>query len=387
MTWQIWSDNPSHRPARGGFTLVELLVTITIIMILMGIAWGAIGRVREQGRVAKTKATIAKINQVIMDRYDSYRTRRVPIDSRGLLPRDAATFRLWAIRCTMAWEMPDHWDEIHPSQGVVNQYTLYLQSDHGAVIARSVRAPILWNKYVEFLRQTRAGDVARALHSGNLSEEQTNRYGKLLNAVLLYMIVTVGNPGSRELFQDNEIAFLDFPAIDVDCSSTTRRLPVFVDGWGNPILFIRNPVGFTDSDLQISDPSTHHDPFDPLKVDPYAYASYPLIFSAGPDGAYGLSFGTSDRLDAFGQPNGNPGYFAFVVPRNWEAIIYPIEIQQPPTPPFRPRMLDWYNLDSIQGGNLAGAPYKLPPADDQEKPAFPGGHFDNIHNHRAETMP
>lgn len=369
---------------RRSFTLTELLVTIAIIAILMGIAWGAIARVREQARVAKTKSTIAKINQVIMAQYDSYRTRRVPIDTRGLPLPVAAKFRLWAIRCIMAWEMPDHWDEIDPIKGVVSEYTLYCQeTDSAPVIYRPVRAPILWNKYVAFLRELRAGDVAKALHSGNLSEEQRNRYGKLLNGVLLYMVVTVANPGSRELFQDNEIGFVDFPALDENGNFVTRRLPVFVDGWGNPILFIRNPVGFTDSDLQIQDASTHHDPFDPLRVDSYAYASYPLIFSAGPDGAYGLSFGASS-CDAFGKDTGNPGYFAFAVPRNWLAIIHPIETNSVPE---LPRKYDWYNLDEIPGGNLAGAPYKLEPNDDQERPAFPGAHFDNIHNHRAETMP
>jgi hypothetical protein len=326
-----------------------------------------------------------------MSQYDSYRTRRVPIDTRGLPPPIAARFRLWAIRCIMAWEMPDQWDEIHPTQGVVSEYTLYIQMENGTVINRSVRASIFWNKYVRFLGELGAADVARALHSGNLSEEEKNRYRKLLNGVLLYMIVTVGNPGSRELFQDNEIGFVDFPAIDVRGNRTTRRLPVFVDGWGNPILFIRNPVGFTDSDLQIKDPMTHHDPFDPLRVDPNAYASYPLIFSAGPDGAYGLSFGTSAFLDAFGKASGGSnGYFAFAVPTVWKAMVQPIETILPPTPPLGARSYDWYNLDNILAGNLAGAPYKPlldPPEDDQEKGAFPHGHFDNIHNHRAETMP
>jgi len=388
MIRQIWVKHTMAGLAtkRRSFTLTELLVTIAIIAILMGIAWGAIGRVREQGRVAKTKSTISKINQIIMAQYDGYRTRRVPIDTRGLPPPIAARFRLWAIRCIMAWEMPDHWDEIDPATGVVSAYTLHMQIENGPVIARSVRASILWNKYVAFWNQFRGADVARALHSENLSEEKRNRYSKLLNGVLLYMIVTVGNPGSRELFQDNEIGLVDFPALDRNGNFTTRKLPVFVDGWGNPILFIRNPVGFTDSDLQIKDPLTHHDPFDPLRVDPYAYASYPLIFSAGPDGAYGLSFGSSADLDAFGQDNGNPGYFAFAVPRNWKAIVSPIETNTPD----EKRVYDWYNLDTAENkyknerGNLAGAPYQSTPVDDQEKQ---GGHFDNIHNHRAETMP
>ncbi|MGQ9607285.1 MAG: type II secretion system protein, partial [Thermogutta sp.] len=105
-------------PTRSGFTLTELLVAITIIAILAGLVWAGVARARETARIAKTKSTIAKINQVIMERYDSYRTRRVPIDIRGLPPRDAAKVRLWAIRCIMAWEMPDRAGDVTSSDAL-----------------------------------------------------------------------------------------------------------------------------------------------------------------------------------------------------------------------------------------------------------------------------
>ncbi|NMC20393.1 MAG: prepilin-type N-terminal cleavage/methylation domain-containing protein, partial [Thermogutta sp.] len=53
-----------RRPARAGFTLAELLVAITIIAILAGLTWAGVARARESARIAKTKSTIAKINQV-----------------------------------------------------------------------------------------------------------------------------------------------------------------------------------------------------------------------------------------------------------------------------------------------------------------------------------
>ena len=61
------------------FTLIELLVTITIISILAGISLGAIRYARQSAAEAKTKATIAKLNALVMQRYESYMTRRVPI--------------------------------------------------------------------------------------------------------------------------------------------------------------------------------------------------------------------------------------------------------------------------------------------------------------------
>jgi hypothetical protein len=70
----------------------------------------------------------------------------------------------------------------------------------------------------------------------------------------------------------------------------------FLDGWGNPIAFMRWAPGFsttTDysvqySPIQIADKTNRHDPLDSGDADASAFALYPLIYSAGPDGTYGL---------------------------------------------------------------------------------------------------
>ena len=102
---------------RPGFTLVELLVTITIIGILAGMSLGALQLAREAAREAETKATIAKINDIIMERYESYMTRRVPIPiPAGTGAAVAAQMRLDGIRDLMRMEMPDCLnDVIHAS--------------------------------------------------------------------------------------------------------------------------------------------------------------------------------------------------------------------------------------------------------------------------------
>lgn len=319
MIRHIWVEK-TLATRRRSFTLTELLVTIAIISILMTIAWGAIGRVREQGRVAKTKSTITKINQIVMAQYDGYRTRRVPVDTRGLPPVIAAKFRLWAIRCIMAWEMPDRlsdvaWPASDPSNPVAADenlpITLTLTLPNGQPVTRTLRRTALARRYFRRFVQT--------MPSGDQSP-----------AELLYLIVTEGTPGSRELFADNEIA-------DTDGDGYLE----FIDGWGRPIYFIRCPVAFPDSDIQLPPnapaevKAEDHDPFDPLRVDPTAWRVVPLIYSAGPDGFFGIDL------------QGQLGYFA-----NWD---------------------QWYSTS-------VGAPVLSSHAEFNT-------HFDNIHNHRAETMP
>ncbi|GAB4133976.1 MAG: hypothetical protein Kow0040_17040 [Thermogutta sp.] len=303
-------EKARRRPARAGFTLAELLVTITIIAILAGLVWAGVARARESARIAKTKSTIAKINQIIMERYDSYRTRRVPINTRGLPPPAAAEFRLWAIRCLMAWEMPDRLSDVaYPPNE--NDPLTYSITVNGQPVTREIyRTPLARAYFRQFqLRGQPSGDQSPA--------------------EMLYLVVTLGTPGSREMFSDSEIG-------DTDGDGYLE----FIDGWGRPIYFIRCAPGFTESDIQlhplapIEEKNRDHDPFDPMRVDPGAWRLVPLIYSAGPDGVFGLDL------------QGNLRYFV-----NWK---------------------QWYM-------HPVGAPV------DSSNPEFMR-HEDNIHNHAVESL-
>ena len=54
-------------------------MTISIIGIMAGMVFGVLHSARQSAAEAATKATIAKLNTIIMKRYESYLTRRVPI--------------------------------------------------------------------------------------------------------------------------------------------------------------------------------------------------------------------------------------------------------------------------------------------------------------------
>ena len=105
-----------------GFTLIELLVTITIIGILASMALGVMQAARQVAAQAATTATITKLNNIIMRRYESYLTRRVPLrlvypkgnpkEGQPLSPADAAKDRLYAMRDMIRMEMPDRATDI-----------------------------------------------------------------------------------------------------------------------------------------------------------------------------------------------------------------------------------------------------------------------------------
>jgi hypothetical protein len=276
-------------------------------------------------KIAKTKATIAKLNRLIMARYESYKTRRIPIDmlqradnsapiAPALSPNEMARIRLDAIREIMRMEMPDRAVDV-----------IYL-SDSGTVGAFSGAG---WSRVSPNASQRKVvpTSIARAYYSYWQQQESQGRRWRddqanvYTSAECLYLIVTMACPGGREQFSENEIGDAD-----------KDGWPEFIDGWGHPINFYRWAPGFVsslgaDSGLQ-SDATVsrgsrqvkQHDPFDTHNLEPWAYQLLPLIYSDGPDGDSWLVYcdqylqwiasGTRtpyDLKDKLGRLQGQPG--------------------------------------------------------------------------------
>jgi type II secretory pathway pseudopilin PulG len=194
---------------------VELLVTITIIGILAALAWGAVVMARNAAREAATKATIAKLNLVIMKRYESYMTRRMPIKiPLGTGPTAAAALRLTAVADLMRMEMP--------------------------VTVADITGP----PQVPGLPLPSLTTVYRASPPSNIEE----------SAQCLYLIVSKGSPEAMEQFNASEIGVVG--------TATDNKL-VFIDGWGMPIRWLRSAPWVTDIQP------------DPLVPFPYIYSAGP----------------------------------------------------------------------------------------------------------------
>ncbi|MEO0530869.1 MAG: prepilin-type N-terminal cleavage/methylation domain-containing protein [Planctomycetota bacterium] len=311
-------------------TLVELLVAIAIISILATLLLGVGAVVGEVAREARTKGLIARLHTLVMERYDAYRNRRVELvdytndnDLRALLadfagfqniPTDdgrvRALTRLAAQREQMKFEMPDRWSDVLgmtlpasvPSTGCTPAAPARLLSDEPTLRAVYYRA------YCEIEARNNAITGVR----NTIDEIVTNQ-----GAELLYLIVinSTGDGEARGLFTENEVG-------DTDGDGALE----FIDGWGNPITFLRWAPGF-DSSAQLNTAelarieranegnlipiidaiADDHDPLDLFRLDQPTEATVttfeaepdanedargwrlmPLILSAGGDEEYGI---------------------------------------------------------------------------------------------------
>jgi len=238
LKWQRLSGQASTRPA--GFTLVELLVVMVILSILGSLSLAGLNVGRQRSKADKTRSTIAKINSVIEEMHDSYRTRL----------KGTTKAQLGQVRATIVEEMPDSWAN---------------------VVATAATGPgKAYNRY------------------RTVTSPDSNYQG----AECLYMIVTRSgfSPDAIESFRPDEIG-------DKDDDGAKE----FHDGWGNPIAFIRWAPGFSSSPsgsphyspVQIADPARYPDPLDlgTPRHDPTAFELVPLIYSPGPDEATSGSSG------------------------------------------------------------------------------------------------
>jgi len=312
-----------------------------ILAILGAVAFGGFTTAAAQARVERTRAIIAKLDQLITAKYESYRTRAVPIkvnpgtrpigepfqdtaadsdltngvrdgppyfatsqepytDQNGNMQYDmgAGEYRLLAIRELMRFEMPNLKADVVIDPLVIGTQQIFPR-------------PALNKNYVR-----RANSI-----NGGIAAWTTQYEG----AECLYMIIAAmrdGEDSALDFFAPQEIG-------DVDGDGMNEIL----DAWGNPIEFVRWPAGYSehpgpdgawgvagvddDNDglqdnpteagwpfsddilppptIQTRNSKKAPDPFDPLKVDgryrlpnPFItpFALKPLIYSPGPDKDY-----------------------------------------------------------------------------------------------------
>ncbi len=252
---------------RNAFTLIELLVVVATILLLMSLTAVAVSSARSSQRRNQTRVTISKINEVLTSQWRTYPSQSVSLPKDLMANGKNWMDNGWTLdkykRCyRITGDMPPNWKDVQ-------------------IIAT--------NSSGQF--KTRAQKTYRQFWTQK-TQTPTDQYA---DGECLFLTVMYGGfagcldcAGLR--------SGKDFKDVDGD------GFQEFVDAWGNPLGFVLWPAGLTTpkGDLFFSNGDNSSDKL--------TYELRPLVFSAGPNGAYGIDVGASsnlDKLQSCGLPSAN----------------------------------------------------------------------------------
>lgn len=328
----------SPRNNRNAFTLVELMVSITIIAILAATVLFGMSGVQDVAKAQRTKSQLMRIHEMLADRWESYETRRVrivEIQGEGL---SRQMLRLRALRELIRLEMPDRITDILPNTSLIRR-------SRGLYVGKTgIAQPALHKYYV-----SRASADWSKQHEG---------------AECLYLILSkiqIGDSSGLEFLSEREIG-------DVDGDGMNEIL----DGWGNPIQFVRWAPGYANSNIPngsgvSSIQNGASDTMDLAAIDPRmrnddptddTFVLFPLVFSTGADGKANIA------TDVTGGTYGDVGLRY----RDTDKSPYHNEVPALKSDPF-------VSMDNGNGPVLLGQVIDM----------TNDGHIDNIYNHHLDT--
>lgn len=331
-------DRTMHR----GLTLIELLVSISLITVVSSMFLVAYRQASAEASNIRTQSTIRKISEVLVSRMQEYENYpinfargtgnvfAVPIPGNAVEALNANNdpefepkgillerLRVMLLREMIAQEMPDHYQDIKTTLPVVRNYWTGLVAP--SPNPNAGMQPVV----VTASESPRAARIKARLGQVNPNwRQQLDQIPnpndnpapfQIANAEFLYLIVEDSNLNGSpaiELFGKTEIGDTD-----------NDGLLEFLDANRQPICWVRWPTGFPDTTRFHPDllhPSFNRDgfanyafsdPLDPRKADPGyrikapttkvykpSAIAFPLVISSGVDRDAKGGFGFGVRL-------------------------------------------------------------------------------------------
>jgi len=200
--------------------------------IMAGLGVSAMNGATNMAREHRAATMLDKIDQLVMERYEGYRTRTVPIKIPAAIyqsangSRIAAIVRLNALRDLMRMELPDR------KSDVMDPPCDCLPDFGGPPVLLGLTAqPSLQRAYQRIaMRET---NTTTLLTLAGVWTEQHQ------GSECLYLILST--------FRDGDKAALDyFDATEIG-DADGDGMKEILDGWGTPIEFIRWPAGYAEN--------------------------------------------------------------------------------------------------------------------------------------------
>jgi prepilin-type N-terminal cleavage/methylation domain-containing protein len=325
-------STPLKYNTAGAFTLVEVLVVLVLISILSGMVMTAVQGVTSSARLARTRSIIAIIDSVVQEQYESYKYRPLPVVipdasaalpsgvfSLEILPNEAARVRLNMIRDLQRMELPDRISDIRLGTAMNRPVEIYAAASR---VSRVENPP--GSGRFRFVRENeKTRRITRRVEWFGMTAGTPPVINDVPSRFSAYY--TRATPGWTEQHQGAECLYMIMatsfvggaPAIEMIPASNIGDvdgdgMPEILDGWGQPIEFIRWPVGYEDPELSVD--SSILDDFDPLRTDfgfivnettppnvpdiPAPWSVRPLVISAGGDREFGINFSALNSAGA-----------------------------------------------------------------------------------------
>ena len=230
-----------------GFTLLELLIVITIIGVLMGLSVSVMFGITSQAEEAATITTVRKIDALLQQRIEAFdrsftgNRKLAAVSNMGLLLASQNIYdvrdevkEILAKKALFRFEFPQRMDErrFGDPNAVVNAVPTAIPS----TIFRAVAAPTARQQLIIEGNLTPNEDQIRDRVILNWSKHRPETESA---ALLHFSLLTSGSFGVGAVDGDR---FTSSEVADTDGDG----LPEFVDAWGQPLRFYRWPTRLID---------------------------------------------------------------------------------------------------------------------------------------------
>ena len=190
---------------RNGFSMIELLVVITVITVMMSLLIGASYRFIVGARESATAATIMKVSGILQDRIRAF--QQFDFSDASIAFRDA-------------------WNVNNPTDAIMTV-------DLAEVLLRKARFK---RAFPQSFADLDATQITRFFGAVTLPPA-TPYQPKFESGIVLYALLTKGQTfGAASPGTDA------FVGAEVKISPETGNLPCLVDAWGEPLRFYRWPT-------------------------------------------------------------------------------------------------------------------------------------------------